>query len=196
MQFKEAKSYIFKRLTSELPKHLYYHGAWHTQDVYQAATRLAQAENVTGKDLTLLLTAVMFHDSGFVINGKEHETTSCATARDVLPQFAYQDEDIERICGMIMATRLPQTANNLYEEIICDADLDYLGRNDFFSIGKRLFREFRFMGVVKNEYDWDMLQIRFLEKHHYFTQTAINTRGAKKQEHLNFLIEKMAVKAG
>ena len=194
MQFHEAKTYIYNRLNRELPKHLSYHGFWHTEDVYHAATRLAAAEKITGKDLTLLLTAVIFHDSGFIISGNEHEATSCAIVKDVLPQFAYQDNDIEKICGMIMATRLPQTANNLSEQVICDADLDYLGRNDFFSIGKRLFREFKFLGVVKNETDWDLLQIRFLEKHHYFTQTAINTRDAKKQEHLNFLIEKMAVK--
>jgi uncharacterized protein len=144
--------------------------------------------------LKLLLTAVMYHDCGFMIQANHHEALSCALAKESLPKFGYTTADIEMICGMIMATRLPQTPHNLLEQVICDADLDYLGRDDFFIIGDRLFKEFLFYGIVKDEMEWDQLQIRFLETHHYFTQTAINTRQAKKQQHLLLLKENISAK--
>ena len=34
------------------------------------------------------------------------------------------------------ATKIPQTPLTKLEEIICDADLDYLGREDFFEISR------------------------------------------------------------
>jgi hypothetical protein len=88
---------------------------------------------------------------------------------------------------MIMATRIPQTPHNLLEEILADADLDYLGRDDFFIIGNRLYDELAMYGIVNDRYDWNRLQVRFLENHHYFTQTAIRMRKAKKEEHLQLI---------
>ena len=131
MQFPKAKSYINTYLRKELPRHLTYHSIAHVRDVYKAAERLAKAESVKGEDLTLLLTAVPFHDAGFIFQSKDHEKIGCDIIREHLPAFKYTPEQIERICGMIMATRIPQTPNNLLEEIIADADLDYLGRDDF-----------------------------------------------------------------
>ena len=180
MQFQKAKTYINGRLRKELPKHLSYHSVAHVKDVYSAAERLAKAEGVTGDDLTLLLTAVLYHDCGFIVQSKEHEAIGCDIARQSLPGFGYSPEQIERICGMIMATRIPQTPNNLLEEIIADADLDYLGRDDFWSIGNKLFTELQMYGIIQTEDDWNNLQVRFLEKHHYFTKTALNTRRDKK----------------
>jgi predicted metal-dependent HD superfamily phosphohydrolase len=187
MQFKKAKSYISKRMRKELPGHLSYHSLAHIKDVYEAAIRIAKGEGLKKEELTLLLTAVLYHDCGFIIQSKDHEKISCDIVRASLPQFAYNNEQIEKICGMIMATIIPQTTHNLLEQIICDADLDYLGRDDFFVIGNKLFHEMQMYGIIKNENEWNKLQINFLKQHHFFTQTAINTREQKKQEHLKLL---------
>jgi uncharacterized protein len=85
--------------------------------------------------MTLLKTACLFHDIGFTISGQDHEERGCEIAEEVLPDLNYDSDQINRIKGMIMATKIPQTPNNKLEQIICDADLDYLGRDDFFSIG-------------------------------------------------------------
>ena len=187
MQFQKAKSYINTRLRKELPKHLTYHSVAHVRDVYKAAERLAEAEGVKGEDLKLLLTAVLFHDSGFIVQSKEHEKIGCDIVREHLPRFDYTPEQIERICGMIMATRIPQTPHNLLEEIIADADLDYLGRDDFWTIGNTLFEELQMYGIIQTEDEWNALQIRFLDQHHYFTDTAIRTRQPKKDEYTAIL---------
>ncbi len=194
MQFQKAKAYINGRLRRELPKHLSYHSVAHVKDVYTAAERLARAEGVKGEDLTLLLTAVLFHDCGFMVQSKEHEKIGCDIAKQSLAEFDYTPEQIERICGMIMATRIPQTPNNLLEQIIADADLDYLGRDDFWAIGNKLFTELQMYGIIQTEDEWNALQVRFLEQHHYFTKTAIETRKAQKDQYVAIIKSALAQK--
>jgi len=187
MQFQKVKSYITARLQAELPNTLPYHSISHVLDVYESAKRIGMAEGLSGDNLKMLLTAALFHDSGFMQGGKNHELAGCLIARDCLPDFNYSAQQIDRICSMIMATSIPQMPGNLSEEILADADLDYLGRDDFWTIGNKLFEELKLSGVVTTLADWNALQIRFLEQHHYFTETSIRTRKAQKEAHLALL---------
>ena len=99
--------------------------------------------------------------------------------------------EIQKIKGMIMATKIPQSPANHLEEIMADADLDYLGRDDFFTIGNKLFEELTMFGIVNSERDWNLLQEKFLESHHFFTQTSIQTRNQKKNENLEIIKSKL-----
>lgn len=191
MQFQEAKKFIINKLKKELPRHLSYHSVEHIKDVFTACKSIAKNEGVKGEDLKLLLTAALFHDSGFLIQQKEHEKLSCEIAMKDLPFFGYSDSQIETICGMIMATKIPQTPHNKLEQILADADLDYLGRDDFFDIGNRLFDELCMYGILNTEEEWNKLQIRFLENHQYFTDTAKNLRQNGKDHHLKIIKSKI-----
>lgn len=190
MEFLKAKTYISQQLKKNLPQHLTYHSTAHTKDVYVSANKIAKKEGVKGESLKLLLIAAMYHDSGFMIQFKDHEKVSCGIAQETLPKYGFSKEQIKKICGMIMATRIPQKPKNLLEEILCDADLDYLGREDFFDIGNRLFYELQFYGIINTEKEWNVLQIHFLKQHNYFTQTSIDSRKPIKEIHLALLKEK------
>ncbi len=126
MNFIKAKKYIFERLENELPRQYHYHCIEHTKDVLSAAKRIAKKEGINGDDLLLLKTAILYHDAGFIIQNQNHEQIGCRIARKILPSCNYNSEQINTICGMIMATKIPQQPHNLLEKIICDADLDYL----------------------------------------------------------------------
>ena len=190
MDFLKAKTYINRRMRKELPKHLSYHSMAHIKDVFDSARRIAKIEGIKGDDLKLLLIAAMYHDCGFVIQSKDHEKISCDIAKENLPGFGFTPEQVKAICGMIMATQVPQKPKNHLEQILCDADLDYLGRDDFFEIGNRLFHELQVYGIINTEDEWNRLQIRFLEQHHFFTETAIATRKPQKDMYLALLKEK------
>src|SRR5688572_26750494 len=129
--FTSIKQPILSRLENELDPRLGYHNITHTLDVLEQAEILAKQEKVTDKhDLLLLKTAAIFHDSGFLSVYKNHEEKSCEIACEALRNI-FNEEDIKKVCGMIMATNIPQSPKTLLEQIICDADLDYLVRNDF-----------------------------------------------------------------
>ena len=132
-KYKIIRSNILSRLDSNLPKDLWYHGVHHTIDVEKEAERIAISEKITNQeDLLLLKIACLYHDSGFLFTYKEHEAAGCDLAKKELPSFGLDQKQIDTICGMIMATKIPQTPRTKLEEIICDADLDYFGREDFF----------------------------------------------------------------
>ena len=191
MQYTEVEQLILNRLQHDLPHHLSYHSVSHVQDVINAAMFLAAEEGVQGDDLILLRTAALFHDTGFLYGARDHEQRSCDIAMEYLPQYGYTTEQIDCICGMIMATRIPQTPQTHLEQIMADADLDYLGRDDFFQIGDRLYEELSEFGIVHNEQEWNELQVRFLEAHHYFTDTAIRLRKQQKAENLQKIKDKL-----
>src|ERR1700752_1502895 len=141
MPSREAKKYILPRLKDELPVHLFYHGLHHTLDIVNSAVRIGKESGINQYEMRLLKTAALFHDSGFIVSEKEHEVESCKLVMKALPQFAFTREEVERICGMIMATRIPQSPKNQLEEILCDADLDYLGRDDYIPTSTQLLHE-------------------------------------------------------
>ncbi len=184
MDTEGAKAYILAKLKNELPVDRTYHSLEHTLDVYASAIGIAEQEGVTGEGFVLLKIAALYHDSGFTVQNLEHELAGCAIVRAQLPGFGFGEQQIELICDMIMATRIPQTPRNKLGRILCDADLDYLGRNDFDRIGATLFQEMRTYGVLKTEREWNELQVRFLERHKYFTGTNKRSREAEKQTHL------------
>jgi uncharacterized protein len=180
MLFEQAGQFILDKLGRELPANIYYHNAEHTKDVHAAAQMIGQGEHITDHEMKLLLTAAWFHDSGFLETSKGHEVISCRIAQEALPGFGYNADEIEKICGMIMATRLPQSPKNHLEQILADADLDYLGRDDFFTIGNRIYKEW----AIGDRKEWDAIQLKFLCGHHYFTKTALNLRDVKKKQNL------------
>lgn len=191
MEYEKLNKIILKRLRENLPEHLSYHSVMHVKDVIDAVEKIAKSEGVNDEDLVLLKTAALFHDTGFLYGSKDHEEKSCEIAAEYLLEYGFSQYQLDKINGMIMATKIPQTPKNHLEQIVADADLDYLGRDDFFVIGDKLFEELSMFGIVNSERDWNLLQEKFLESHHYFTETAINSRNQKKQDNLDIIKTKL-----
>ncbi|WP_353719651.1 HD domain-containing protein [Dyadobacter sp. 676] len=188
MQIEKAEKYILEELTNRLDPTLFYHGIHHTTDVVNASAEIAAMENITAEEsLMLLRTAALYHDSGFMTTYQGHEEAGCALVRTVLPGFGYNVMQIETICGMIMATKIPQSPKSALEAILCDADLDYLGRDDFESISATLYEELKVRDMVEDIPAWDAVQVGFLEAHSYWTASERSRRDASKQRHLERL---------
>ncbi len=189
MNYDSAKEHIISLLTEGLSEKLYYHGLHHTLDVLNITEELCGLEGVDEYHTLLLKTAALLHDSGFIVNNKNHEEEGCTIARRILPGFGYTEGEVEVICGMIMSTKIPQSPKSFFEEIICDADLDYLGRDDFEKIGNSLFKELEAYGVLSDIREWNKIQVSFLGKHSYFTPTNILRREPEKAKKLANLKE-------
>lgn len=185
MNYEKARQYIIERLSSELPPSLYYHCVGHTIDVCDAVENIGTLEGIQGEDLLILKTAALYHDSGFLVQYLKNESAGVTLARNTLSQFGYTEQHLDAIEKIIMATQIPQMSNSLMEEVMCDADLDYLGRDDFHPIADALKREFMEHKIVTSDKHWDEIQIAFLTKHAYFTRSAKNLRDKKKQLNLD-----------
>ena len=184
MKFEAAKDYILNRLEKELPKNLYYHGLHHTIDVCAAVDELADSEKIKGEDLVLLRTAAVYHDSGFLKQYLNNEPIAVSIAEQKLPGYGYNPEQIRAIGNIILATSIPQRPHNHIEKIMCDADLDYLGRDDFFDISETLKQEWFAYGLIRSDEEFNEKQLKFFLQHNYFTKTAKEKRESRKQQHM------------
>ena len=194
MDYQGAKEYILNRLSKELPAKRTYHSFEHTMDVYSTVIDIGEKEGVTGEDMELLKLAALYHDCGFIVQDHDHEIAGCRIMKEKLIDLGYSEEATKKVCSMVMCTKIPQSPKTLLERIICDADLDYLGRNDFFLIGDTLFEELKVYGVLKTLDEWNEIQVKFLEAHSYCTETNRTSRTEKKAENLQRVKDLLANK--
>jgi len=187
--FASAEKHIIDLLEKEMPR-LQYHNIEHIYDVLSASLLIAQHEQLPEDDINILRLAALYHDAGFIHSPKSHEQKGAEMASEMLPAFGLSVSQIDSIRGMILATRIPQSPVNHLEKILCDADLDYLGRDDFYEIGGRLLEELKAQGVVETEREWNLVQKTFLESHRYHTQFSKENREAKKHQHIQEIIAK------
>ncbi len=187
-----AMQYARQRLR-ELSPRLTYHSLWHTwHDVLPAVDRLIMLEYISGEDALLLRTAAVYHDIGFVVQVADHEMIGAQIATYILPRLGYTLQQVERVYSMIMATRLPQSPKNLPEQIMADADLDVLGRDDFWPRNKALRSECSTLGKRITDMKWCACQLEFLQSHQYFTASARALRDLQKQRNIAFLRGRLA----
>ncbi len=193
LQFTDLQELMLNKLERELPPYLFYHSVKHTIDVVTQAELIGIGEDVSDEDLLLLKTAALFHDSGHVLSYDEHEYYSTIMVREILPDFYYTQKQIDIICELIEATKMPIRPKNRLQYIICDADLDYLGRSDMIPVSNSLYRELKEMNKIGSMLDWNKLQLNFISGHQYYTNTAQSLREVNKQkqiERIKRLIEK------
>jgi uncharacterized protein len=198
INFDQARQFALERLEHALSPRFCYHSLRHTRDDVVPATKyLADLSSVSGNDLKLLLTAAYFHDIGFTQladvdpRSNQHESLSAQIAQEILPGFGYRQNHIEAICSMIMATRLPQSPMNLLEEILADADLDSLGREDFWERSQALREENAAFGATLTDKEWYMSQFNFLTSHRYFTPEARHLRSDQKKVNIDEIIHRL-----
>jgi len=184
IQFTDLQELMLNKLEKELPPYLYYHNVKHTIDVVTQAELIGIGEDVNDEELLLLKTAGLFHDAGHILSYDDHEHFATIMASEVLPDYYYTQRQIDIICELIMATKLPPKPKNKLERIMCDADLDYLGRSDMIPVSNSLYRELHEMNKINSLKEWNLLQKKFISGHQYFTKTAQSLREVNKQKQI------------
>ena len=184
IEYEKLKERILNLLDEQLPGDLTYHGTHHTLDVLDVCNAYIERGSIEERDALLLRTGVLFHDFGFTRSFDDHERNGVILAERVLPDFGFSPEEIKIVEGLIMSTKIPQKPETELEKIICDADLDYLGRDDYYPISNTLFQELKSLGKIKTQAEWNALQVGFLEAHKYHTSYAIENRQPEKEKRI------------
>lgn len=189
-RFKEIYQDVINTLEKRLPQWLTYHNVDHTKYVLKQAECIAIFEGIPGQALGLVKVATLYHDTGFLSDRENHETLSCRFAsRDL--QESFSEDEIDKICGMIMATKIPQKPTNLNEKILADADLEYLGTTDFLKYSRKLYQELLHYNPALSLREWDEIQIDFLSNHSYHTNYCRQLKEPIKRKNLEMVRERL-----
>lgn len=181
---KYSKKIFFKSRCKDLP----FHNLQHTLDVYKNLIKIGTYENIPYRDLEPIMVAGLFHDTGNAFRFQGHEDVSATYAVLFMEKNGYDDDYIEKVCRYIRATKIPQKPRNIYESIICDADLFHLGTNSYHTNNKLLRREWQnFLGLEYSEAEWLILNIKFLQDHKFHSQYGRLKLEPQKQKNLDEL---------
>ena len=176
LAFKKVEQFLLKNL----PKKYTYHTIEHIRDVVKQAERIAKKEKVEKSVIQDIKLAAWLHDVGYIWEPARHEARGAEYATSILTEMKFPKSKISLITGMIMATKIPQSPKNQFEQIICDADLDYLGRDDYALNSNYLLQEIELTKKLKTK-EWLQIQEKFLKAHTYFTSTSQKLRNKSKQ---------------
>jgi len=190
--FKIQFEVVIDRLKKELDHLCEYHNARHTLDVIEQTQVIGKTENLSEKELLLLRIASLFHDTGFFFQRAKHEEKSVEIFLEASNESEISEQDKAIISQCILATRMPQQPISILDKVICDADLDYLGRDDFFPIGDALFREMNRNNEISDTLAWNNLQVKFLNAHRFHTNYSVQNRTPGLQENLKKVVEKLS----
>lgn len=182
------QTFVVNLLKEKLPPFYYYHNVEHTLYVQQKVVEIGERETCTENEIEALKIAALWHDVGFINTYMRHEEEGCKLVRLYMPGYGYSDTEIASLCGMIMATRMPQSPKNKLEEIIADADLEYLGTPAAAVRAEKLFHELHHQSPSLSRAQWEKTQIGFLDKHRYFTPYCKATKEPLKQAYLRSLL--------
>ncbi len=167
---------VFETIMSNLPDNLYFHNIDYARKVYNQAFLLCRAEEVEQEDRLLVRTAALMLYAGLTQAYSNYENRSSVIARELLHQYKYSEIQIDRICNLIMSTKLPFQPNNLLEKILIDAKMEYIGRPDYTDRIKLLYKEMVETGANLNGQQFKKQQLELLYTFDFFTVAARRLR--------------------
>jgi predicted metal-dependent HD superfamily phosphohydrolase len=188
--------YIRDLFRDELPDGIKYHDANHTlhpdRGVVAVANNLAISENISEHDRELLITAAYFHDTGYIREYDKNEPIAARMAGRILKLIGYKANEIENIQKMILSTDFERNPKTHVEKILCDADLDNLGREDFFKLDGKLREGRRIRGLdVSDDAKWYRGTLEIIKKYQYYTESQKKLREKGKQKNIKRLLNKL-----
>jgi predicted metal-dependent HD superfamily phosphohydrolase len=198
-RLKIVDQYIRELFRDELPNGIKYHDADHTlhptKGVVAIANDIAIAENISENDRELLITAAYFHDTGYIREYDRNEPIAARMAGRILKLIGYKPNEIEKIQNMILSTDLAVEPKTHLEKILCDADLDHLGRPDFLEFDSKLREGRRNRGVdVSDDEKWYNGTLNLIINHKFYTESQRKLREEQRQKNIQTLINKLKEK--
>jgi len=195
-RLKIVDQYIRELFRNELPDGIKYHDADHTlhpiKGVVAVANRIAISEDISEHDRELLITAAYFHDTGYIREYDKNEPIAARMAGRILKLIGFKPNEIKKVQKMILSTDLEREPKTDIEKILCDADLDNLGREDFFKLDGKLRDGRRARGIdVSDDAKWYRSTLEIIKKHQYYTESQKKLREKGKQKNIKRLLNKL-----
>jgi HD superfamily phosphodiesterase len=179
----KAQQFVADHISRQLGDDFVYHNLSHTERVVAEAYAMARHYSVQGHEFDSLLLACWFHDSGHSPEPFGHEIIGMEIMRSFLALEDIEGFDAELAESLIMATIVDEEPTTLLEEIIKDADLHYLGLDDYSEKAELLRKEWEIVQDRKlSNSEWYNVNLQFFGSHRFYTDYAQKTYGPQKDQ--------------
>ena len=187
----EAEKFATNLLNEELNTSFIYHNLTHTQRVSEKAKELAELCELSDDDKEVLFISSWLHDTGYTKGIENHEEASVIIAKDFLSTKNYDQEKIDAVCNLIMATKMGHKPQTSLEKIIRDADCSHIGSKSYFEVSELLRKEWEILcDRSYTESEWIEENINFLSTSHRFhTPEAASAWDKRKGKNLSELLK-------
>lgn len=185
----DVRAFVQEHYQHHISEQFLFHNFAHTQDVVAAARLMAEkSERLSPKEISLLLIAGWFHDTGYSEGPNRHEQRSAQLAHQFLSERNVPEEDIQAVERIILATSLQATPESFSEEILRDADFSHLGSEQYWDRCSRLRQELLMTQQdFKTEMEWATYELDFVTRHQYYTLIARGLYEVTKQKNIKRL---------
>lgn len=170
----EALSY----LAGHLDKRYSYHNAQHTLEVCNGVKLFADQCDLPRSDYSALRIASIFHDFGYLERDYDNEKLAFPYMEDFGRRFNIPQQLLILADKLIMETAFPYFPVTPAGKLLCDADIEYIGRECFLTKAELFRQELAAGGVVYTDEQWWKLEMEFLQKNHFFTDVCRKLRDA------------------
>ena len=182
---------IFRDLSEKLNSNYFYHNLSHTKRVINSALKIGRNYHLNNENLTILLTASLMHDYGFIKSHIDHEEIGVKLSSKILLDYDYSEKKIQLINKLILVTKPLAVPKDNLESIMRDSDLEYLGSKDFESISEKLKEEWIKFSIVKSDEEFYKKQLEFLSNHNFCTDFMKKNGNINKEKNIIYAKKKL-----
>ena len=167
---KEIENYASDLITNKSPEKLVYHTLEHTKLVVKNAEIIGTNENLNEDEMNILLASAWFHDVGYIKKYKGHEEESVVVAMNFMKLKNVDKDIMDIVSECIMATTFPQNPTNKIANILCDADMIHLGKENYFVLAEKLRQELKYFGTGKfKKSKFEKESVNVFKNHSYYS---------------------------
>ncbi|MCM4163757.1 MULTISPECIES: Pycsar system effector family protein [unclassified Arenibacter] len=187
----KTENFVVDLLSNKLASSYLYHNLNHTQRVVKSTKELLNFYNLEEAENEIVLLAAWLHDTGYTEGSVNHEETSCDITRNFLGRQAYDEQKIDRVCSLIMASKRFHEPQNLLEEIIRDADCSHFGKKSYMETSELLREELEILGMAAySQKEWRETNLKMLQTdQRFYTDYALQNWQEEKNKNIRRLIK-------
>lgn len=170
-----------------------FHNMDHALQVRNAVLLISEKEALEEEDVLKLQLAALFHDVGYDKGAFGHESRGAEICRSFLEGLGAMELSVQ-IPDLILSTQSGVHPQNHLEQVLCDADLSYLGTDEYPARASLLRHEmYATRNRVFTEEEWLKFNLNFFSSHRYLTNAAESLFAQKKREHEKELEAQLAM---
>lgn len=187
-----SEAFISNLFSEKLSRSYYYHDFQHALKVKKYVELIGADTKLTDEEMNILRLSALFHDIGFVVSAESHEEEGVKIVSDFLKDHLIDQNTINHVSDIILATKIPQKPKDKLAEILCDADLMYIASDDCHEQIELMFEETMANHPNSNNRNiFDLESIRFFAAHTFFTDYGKTILQPKKADACERMFDRM-----